>query len=332
MKKNVICRTCLSVILAVSLLVSTVLMTGCTVENKSSEDGVLTIVATTYAGYDFARQITKTVTDGTVDIILLGKTGQDMHSYEPTAADILTLGRADLLISLGGTSEAWLDATLTSAMNENVRRVAMTEVCETMADAPTEGMDIDHHDHTGHDHTANEGCGLIGSDEHVWLSPTNAILVTRALGDALCAVDPDRANTWTAGTTDYITALTTLKNDFAAMREGAVRDAVLIADRYPFTYLMRELDLTAYAAFPGCSSETSASFETQTFLIEKAKELSLSYIFIIDGSDGKVASVVATESGAGVLTLDSIQVVTDRSKTYIELMRKNLENLKKALY
>ena len=67
-------------------------------------------------------------------------------------------------------------------------------------------------------------------------------------------------------------------------------------------------------------------------LIEKARELDLPYVFVIEGSDGKVASVVAAESGAEILTLDSVQVVTDREKTYIGIMRQNLEELKKALY
>ncbi len=306
-------------VLAASLLA----FTGCTTAKPDPRgDGVLTIVSTTFAGYDFARQLTKGAPEGTVELILLGKTGQDMHGYEPTAADIITLSSADVLICLGSSVETWLDATLKASMNQTVVRVDMMTVCDTM-DAE--------HDHE-HDHGEDDACSLIGEDEHVWLSPSNAILIASAIGDALVEVDTNQKSLWENNKSAYLAELTTLRDDFAAMRAGAVRDVILIADRYPFAYLVRELNLTCHAAFPGCSSETSASFETQTFLIDKTKELALPYIFIIDGSDGKLAGTISDATGAEVLTLHSIQVVTNRESTYIDLMRANLENLKKALY
>ena len=39
-----------------------------------------------------------------------------------------------------------------------------------------------------------------------------------------------------------------------------------------FKHICSKYNLKYYAAFKGCSSETEASFETITFLIEKAKE------------------------------------------------------------
>ncbi len=282
-------------------------------------DGVLTVVATSFAGYDFARRLTKDTPAGSSDVILLGKPGQDMHSFEPTAADITTLAKADILIEVG--NESWLEATLKASLNQEVVRVNMMAVCDTI-----------HTDHD-HDHGDSDGsCALIGADEHVWLSTENAERIVDAIGRALETVDAPNSALWQKNTTAYGAELKALSDDYAAMRAGAVRDTVLIADRYPFAYLMRQLNLTCHAAFPGCSSETSASFETQAFLIKRARELSLPYIFIIDGSDGKMADVIAAESGAEILTLDSCQVVTDRSKTYVGIMRENLEQLRKALY
>ena len=66
-------------------------------------------------------------------------------------------------------------------------------------------------------------------------------------------------------------------------------------------------------------------------LIEKTRELNIPYIFVMEGSDGKVAATVSAETGAEVLTLNSMQVVTNREDTYLEIMKQNLENLKKAL-
>ena len=41
--------------------------------------------------------------------------------------------------------------------------------------------------------------------------------------------------------------------------------------------------------------------------------------------------MVSQETGAGVLVLNSMQVQTSRRLSYVEAMRGNLDNLKKAL-
>ena len=327
MKQNL--KHCAILLVCLTLLTGvTALLAGCvsTAGPTLADDGKITVVCTNFAGYDLARGLVnnyrKSGGEGEVSLVLLGKDGQDMHSYEPTAADIITVSTADILISVG--AEQWLDATVASSENKNLLRVSMMEVCDTL-----EGE----HDHDhGHDHgTDGEACALIGTDEHVWLSVENAILINRAIEEALCKADPENAYVWEPCGEAYRAELTALWGEYTAMMGEAVRHTVVIADRYPFAYLFRDLGLECVAAFPGCSSETSASFATQTLLIEKTKEMELPFIFVMEGSDGKVAATVAAETGAEILTLNSMQVVTNRETTYIQIMKQNLENLKKAL-
>ena len=322
MKKNLKFGTILVVCLALFAGI-TLLFAGCNPSGqaKPSEDGCTTIVCTNFAGYDLARALLtnyqKAGGEGKVELILLGKDGQDMHSYEPTAADIMTISRADVLVCVG--AEQWLDAAISSSGNQNLIRVSMMEVCDTIEE--------DHdHDHGGED------CTLIGQDEHVWLSVENAIRISGAIQNGICKADEENAYVWTSCGEACNAELTALRDEYTAMMAGATRNTVVIADRYPFAYLFRDLGLGCVAAFPGCSSETSASFATQTMLIEKTRELGLSYIFVMEGSDQKVAGVVASETGAEILTLNSMQVVADRESTYIQIMKYNLEQLKKALY
>ncbi len=289
----------------------------------TADNNGTTIVCTNFAGFDFARSLLARYQEnggeGVVELIILGKPGQDMHSFEPSAQDIITLANADVVVCTG--AEGWLDAAIKSSGNTVAHIVSMMEVCDT--------IDGDH-DHD-HDHGSDDACALIGADEHVWLSVENAIRISQAIEDALCKADADNAHAWKSCGEAYRGELTALLGDYTAMMAAATRDTVVIADRYPFAYLFRELGLNCVAAFPGCSSETSASFATQTLLIEKTKELALPYIFIMEGSDGKVAATVSAETGAEVLTLNSMQVVTDRESTYLEIMKQNLQNLKKAL-
>ena len=317
MKKIILISLCLTLLLGVGTVLG-----GC---QPATDRTGTTIVAVGFAGYDFARSVLSRYTenggDGVVQLIILGKPGQDMHSFEPTAQDIITLAGADVVICTG--AEGWLDAALASSGNTSARVVSMMEACDVYA--------ADHdHDHA---HSHEDGsCALIGNAEHVWLSVDYAGRIIRGITDALKQADPENAAAWEASAGQYTAELEALDTEFHDAVKTAVRKQVVVADRHPFVYLFSELGLDCVAAFPGCSSETSASFETQVKLIEFTKTHELPYVFIIEGSDSKVAQVVADETGAEILTLNSLQVVTDyENTTYLSVMRQNLENLKKAL-
>ena len=300
-------------------------LTGCDgMKNPTTTDNNgITVVCTSFAGFDFARSMLAYYTEnggvGVVQLVMLGKPGQDMHSFEPTVQDIITLSGADIVICTG--AEGWLNTALKSSGNTVARVVSMMEVCDTVRIE-------DDHDHN-HD---REDCALIGQDEHVWLSFFNANRICFAISETLRKVDEENKDIWHDAFVQYANDLAALEGEYQNMMNSAVRYKVVVADRHPFVYLFHDLNLTCLAAFPGCSSETSASFETQTKLIQYTKEWELPYIFIMEGSDGKVAKVVAAETGVEILTLNSLQVVTDyENTTYLDVMRRNLENLKKAL-
>lgn len=73
--------------------------------------------------------------------------------------------------------------------------------------------------------------------------------------------------------------------------KNAKQKALIFADRFPFRYLTDDYGLDYYAAFPGCSAETEASFETVIFLAKKADENG-DCIFITETSNGDIARAV----------------------------------------
>jgi zinc transport system substrate-binding protein len=314
------------IFLALTLLLGmTAALLGCSGnKNPTTADGSgITIAVTSPAAHALVRPLVKDYTEdgGTsvVTILPLYKPGQDMHSFEPAAKDIISLAGADVVVCTG--SEAWLDAALRSSGNTVAKVVSMMEACDIHA--------VEHdHEHSSEDST----CALMANDEHVWLAVDNVTLIVMAVTNALKEADPDNASVWDQHCEAFKAQLITLNTEFRDEVSSTSKKTVVIADRHPFGHLIAHLGLECVAAFPGCSSETSASFETQTKLIEAVKSGKLSYIFVIEGSDRKVAEVVAAETGAEILTLNSMQVVSDyESLDYIAVMRSNLENLKKAL-
>ena len=319
MKKIIPILLCMAMLLSM-----TALLAGCAEGGHTTADNNgVTIVVTSPAAHALVKPLTQNYAeDGgikVVTIVPLYKLGQDIHSFEPTAKDIVSLANADVVVSTG--SEGWLESSLKASGNTVARVVSMMEVCDIHA--------VEHdHDHSRED----SACALMGSDEHVWLAVDFAALIVIEVTNALKEVDPHNASVWEAHAEGFKTELIALNTEFHNTVRASAKKTVVVADRHPFGHLFAHVGLDCVAAFPGCSSETSASFETQTALIRAVKENGLAYIFVMEGSDAKVAGVVAAETGAEILTLNSLQIISDyEDLSYIEIMRGNLENLKKAL-
>lgn len=306
-----------SVILCVVL--SMVLMSSC--GNTAVNDDGLKIVCTAFPQYDYIKNIL----GSDEGLSLLLDDGADLHSYEPTAADIIEIGSADLFVYIGGISDAWVEGALKSANSKSLKTVALMDLVETYEVDYVAGMEKEEHNHED-EHE---------DDEHIWLSLRNAAKITKALCDTLCEIDSANTEKYKANAENYINSLNVLDNEYKSVIESAKRNTLLFADRFPFRYLVEDYSLEYHAAFSGCSSESEASFQTMAFLIDKTKELELPVVITIEGSDGSIAEIICNETGAKTVTLDSCQSVSsadiERGTNYLDIMRSNLEILKEAL-
>lgn len=319
------------------------LLAGCSPSHPRPEDAgaasapgtggeaELRVVATTFPLYDWARQVLGQ-TPG-IELVWLQDTGVDMHSYQPTAADMLLVSSCDLFLYVGGTSDSWVDDALQEAVNQDMEVLSLLDVLGSAArlEELTEGMQAAHEDHDGHAHAEAE------YDEHIWLSLRNAQLLTDAIADAMGRMDPAHAEDFAANAAAYGGQLAALDAAYQAAVDAAPVRTLLFGDRFPFRYLVEDYGLDYYAAFPGCSAETEASFETVAFLAGKVQELGLPAVLAIDHSDHRVAQTIAQNAGNGaaVLTLDSMQGVSSEDvragATYLSIMASNLDVLKQAL-
>lgn len=320
MKRNIY------VIVAFLLIIFCLLIAGC---GRGGDDGKLSIVTTIFPEYDWVRQILGDEAEN-ADITMLLDSGVDLHNYQPTAEDIVTLAKCDMFIYVGGHSDEWVDEVLSQANNKDMVVINLFEV---LGDAVKED---DRHtgegDH-GHDHSH-----VHEDDEHVWLSICNAKTVCREIAEKLGQIDSANKEKYEANYHSYSEKLDSVDAAYKAMVDSAEKKTLLFGDRFPFRYLADEYGLDYYAAFSGCSAESEASFETIAYLAGKVDELELSAVIKIEGSDGKIAETIintTAEKTAKVLTLNSMQSITVKEAndgiTYISIMESNLEVLREAL-
>ena len=310
-------------------------LSGCS--KGEQEDGKLKIVCTVFPQYDWMRNIIGE-TDG-VELTLLISNGNDMHSYEPSAADIMKIADCDMIVYLGEGIDGWVSEAIERSGREDLKKIALAE-CEgvtlrnisSASHTHDHGEHDDHDDHEGHDHGA--------LDEHLWLSLKNATVLTETLCDAICELDPENAQSYRDNAARYILELEDLRLDFevAVARADGSKRFMLFCDRFPFVYLMEELGIDYSAAFEGCSADVDADFGTVLRLIEEAEEHRVDFVAVTESSDGALARTVANaikDREVGLLTLDSMQAVSKKEiesgYSYLSIMRENLRVLSVAL-
>lgn len=314
----------LALILAVTMAAT--IFGGCS-SAPAKDEGKLNIVTTIFPEYDWVSNITSGAED--VNITLLLENGADLHSYQPTAEDIVKISSCDVFIYVGGESDKWVDDALKGATNKEMTVINLLDILGTKAkeEETVEGMQAEKEEKDGKEEAEEE----VELDEHVWLSLKNASMLCGKISDKLSKKDAKNKELYSKNTENYLKKLNELDAQYKAVRDSAKYDTLIFADRFPFRYLIDDYNLKYYAAFSGCSAESEASFETVAFLAKKLDELKLPALMKIDGSDGKIANTVlqtSNQKNAQILELNSMQSVNkkdiEEGKTYLSIMESNL--------
>lgn len=315
--------------LLLALWIPAAVLSGCAPQDDSAASNKLNIVTTIFPAYDWVREILGAETDR-AEITMLLDSGVDLHSYQPTVDDIVKISDCDLFLYVGGESDGWVDDALKNAPNKERKVIRLLDVLgdSAKAEETVAGMQEEEHDHEEE----------AEYDEHIWLSLKNAQVLVAAISEALQETDPARKDTYAANAAAYVEKLSALDGEYRAAVDSGKYKTLLFGDRFPFRYLADDYGLDYYAAFPGCSAETEASFETVSFLAGKMDALGLPCVLTIEGTQHKIAETIVqntAQENQQVLTMDSMQAVTANDAasgvSYLSIMEKNLSVLKKAL-
>ena len=270
----------------------------------------ISVITTCFPLYDFARELIGE--KGSVTLLL--KPGQDSHSYDPSLKEIARIKNCDLFLSIGGADEKWVMELMSGSDMKNVEQLSLVHLFAE-----------DEHTHNGHSH----------NDEHFWTSPKNAVLMVKEIAQTLISLFPEEKDYISANLTEYLSELEKLDTAFKEVGELSEGKTVIFGDRFPFTHLFCDYGIEYLSAYPGCSDMTEPSASTVVELINTVKENGIKTVFVTEMSNGALADTICSETGAKKAVLHSCANITKQDKkngeTYISLMTKNAEELKKSL-
>ncbi len=317
-------------------------LTSCSASDEASQPkrgDHLKVVVTTTQLADFAAEV------GGNDIELTGMLapGSSAHHFDPTPADLLSLGQADVLIVNGAGLDEFIDSaidasgfsgTLVDASAGLDLETARAITAETLEGQNHEG-EHEHIDTHGHSHDGAEGAAESqtadseGSESsetseedhnhdhehgdlnpHLWTSPRFAQGMVQQIADELAKIDPEHGDGYYERAGAYNAKLVTLDEWIAAQfARVPAADRVLVTGHDSLRYYLHDYGI-AYAGslLPSFEDNAEPSAAEIDSLVTAIKSSGVKAIFVESSLSPKLAKTVAQEAGVAVVDADSLYV------------------------
>ena len=346
-------RTPLALIAGVATVLA---LAGCSAANSPDSTGngaasteKLNVVATTTQLADFASRI------GGDDISLTGllAPGASAHHFDPSPADLLALGKADVLIINGAGLEEFIDSAVESSGFAGTVVTAADGIDLELAKAITaeaaEDDDHDHaeddHDHAEEDHDhdhADEGDDEHDHDHgdlnpHLWTSVRFAQGMVAEVAEGLATADPAHAAEFSERADAYRAQLETLDAWITPQFERVpVAERVLVSGHDSLRYYLHDYDIAFIGSLiPSFEDNAEPSAAQIDELVAEIKEHGVKAIFVESSMSPKLARTVADEAGiqvvdAATLCADSLGAAGTPAADYLGATIENTRTILEA--
>ncbi len=253
--------------------------------------------------------IAAAITDGVSEPKVLLPTGASPHDFSLRPSDIRSINSADLVLWVGPELEGFMAKPLAN----HPHALALTQV---------EGMPLfnyatqdshDSHDHDDHDHAAHEhgdhdegheGHHHEGVDPHIWLGPTQAKVIAKAIASELGKLDPANQARYDANLAAFDTKVDA-KDKVIAGQMKAVNEKGYFVFHEAYGYWERHYGMSSKGHFT-VSPERRPGAKTLVDIRKALEEKQASCIYAEPQFSPAVIESVARNTGAKVLLLDEV--------------------------
>ena len=308
------------------IIIMTIIVMCFKTESVVKNEEKLQIVATLFPQYDFAKQIVK----DKADVKLLLNSGVETHNYEPTGKDMITiLSGSDMFLYTGTNLEPWTEKIVQNLETTNCKIVNVSDGIELITIEEFEERHInseilieEHEEEHKHQEIF---------DGHIWQNPKNAVKMLDNVLKALCEIDPDNAEYYTKNAEEYRNQILKLDGELRNIVNQSERKEIAVGGEFAYAYLVEEYGINFVSVYTNCGEGEDPSIAKVKSVIDYINKYNIPVVYYEELSEGTVAKMIAEETEAEPLVLYSIHNGDTKKDTYVSLMSKNLENLKKGL-
>jgi manganese/iron transport system substrate-binding protein len=255
-----------------------------------------------------------------VDVFSILPSGADPHTYEPTPSDIRRIAEADIIFV--NDLQPGVEGSILDVIESNKGRD--TTVIPFMANVASP-----HAQELGDPEiTAVEA----GDNPHLWLDPLLARAYADVIADALASEDAANAALYSDNLSRYGQQLAQLDDDIAAaVQQIPPENRKLVTPHDAFPHLAQRYDLEI-VGFVVPSPGQDPSPRDIADLTNAISDQSVPAVFTEPqiGADSRLLEQIAADAAVQVCTLYS-DALTDDVPTYIDMMRFNVDELRRCL-
>lgn len=321
MKKNILLAV--NLILLVVITITIVVLFKDKVQNENvfidNSSEKLTIITTLFPEYDFTKQIV----GDKANVKLIIKPGVETHNFEPTAQDIILVNKADMFVTLGYDLEPWVK-DVASSINDKDKILDLSKNINIIAQDEFEEGHENHKEH--HEHEESH-------DSHVWLSMSNSKIMINDILNEIILLDEENKEYYIQNANEYLNEIDKLDREYKEFVKENKDLVYAFGGEFAYSYLMHEYDLSFVSVYTNCGHGEDPSIARVKDVIDVINDKEIPVVFYEELSEGMVAKMIAEETDAESLvlyTLHNGNIDGENKDTYVSLMRKNLDNLKKC--
>lgn len=293
-------------------------------ENKISQHNKLKVVTSLFPLYDFARNIGQS----RADVSLLLPPGLEAHSFEPKPGDMLRLNQSDVFIYNSSVMEPWTADLLRGTQNRKLK------VIEAGGGIIMIMGDHEHDRRKREDHRSDDNRHEGGRDPHIWLDFSNAAKMADHILAGFIEKDPVNRDFYQKNAEAFKAKLENLDREFREGLSGCRKNVIVHGGHAAFAYLAQRYGLR-YMAVLGFSPNAEPTPVGMIRISETLKANGLNHLFHEELLSPRIAQAIARETRASLLMLHAAHNVSkdelERGIGFMELMRRNLHNLRKGL-
>lgn len=300
------------------ILISLISLCGC---DENIDNGKLKVVTTIFPIYDMVRYIGEDL----VDISMMVSPGQDIHSYDPSASDIIDVKKCDLLVYIGDAMESWIK-DIVDTNNQLVIPLSKDERID-LESLDHHEDDVDHEDHNHyHDHDV---------DMHIWTNPYYAGYMVEQIRDGLIKIDPINKDIYNNNASKYINELENIIAEIEDIIANSKRNTLYFGSPFSFYYFTREFNLEHFSIYDTCSIEVEPTIDKIIKMNTELKEKSVPVLYTKELLNDNIARKVIEDTNAEICLLHSGHNVSiedfNNGITFLEIWENNLKALERGL-
>ncbi len=320
MKKKIVAVLSFCILIVIMIAIILTFKT----ENMIKNNEKLQIVATLFPQYDFAKQIV----GDKADVKLLLNSGVEAHNYEPTAKDMITiLNNSDVFLYNGTTLEPWTTDIIENLKEYNCNIVNVSENIELIKLDDFEEKNINSEILVEDEEHIDKEI----YDEHIWMNPNNAIIMIDNILNAICEIDSENAMFYRNNAENYKKEILNLDSELKNLVANSNRKEIAVGGEFAYSYLVDNYGLKFVSVYTNCGEGEDPSIAKVKSVIDYINKYNMPAVYYEELSEGTIAKMIAEETKAEPLVLYSIHNGDPEKDTYVSLMKKNIENLRKGL-